>query len=276
MKTLSKVALILSPLLWATPALAQDAPVGPPAPSEGSNDLAKQLSNPISSLISVPFQFNYDSNVGPEKDGERLTLNVQPVIPFKLSDKWNLVSRTIVPIVWQDDISPGSGSQSGLGDTVQSFFFTPTKASGIVWGVGPVFLVPTGTSDLLSGRKWGAGPTVVALKQSNGWTIGGLANHIWSVAGSDNRSDISISYANPFVSYTTKKATTFTLSADYTYDWEAKDAVMPLNMLVSQLVKVGKQPISVGGGLRYYALTSPASPHGLAARFSLTLLFPAS
>ena len=155
-------------------AYAQSAPAGSPtepaaAPAASADDaaaLAQKLSNPVSSLISVPFQFNYDARIGPLKDGERLTINVQPVIPFSISKDWNLVSRTIVPIVWQSDIFPGSGNQFGLGDTVQSFFFTPKQAKGIIWGAGPVILLPTGTDQLLSGHKWGVGPTAVVLKQA--------------------------------------------------------------------------------------------------------------
>lgn len=140
----------------ASPAFAQEA------------DLAKQLSNPIASLISVPFQVNYDRGYGPD-DGHRVTLNIQPVIPISLNEDWNLISRTILPVISQDDIAGPSGDQFGLGDTVQSFFFSPKEptAGGIIWGAGPVFLIPTATDDLLGGEKWGIGPTVVALKQDD-------------------------------------------------------------------------------------------------------------
>ena len=155
---------------------------------DSAADLAKKLSNPIASLISVPFQGNYDGGYGPD-DGSKYTINVQPVIPFTLNEDWNLISRTIVPIVWQNDIAGPSGDQSGLGDTTQSLFFSPKKptSSGIIWGVGPVFLLPTATDDLLGGGKWGAGPTAVALKQSGPWTYGALVNHIWSFAGDEDR-----------------------------------------------------------------------------------------
>ena len=264
-------------------AYAQSAPAGSPtepaaAPAASADDaaaLAQKLSNPVSSLISVPFQLNYDARIGPLKDGERLTINVQPVIPFSISKDWNLVSRTIVPIVWQSDIFPGSGNQFGLGDTVQSFFFTPKQAKGIIWGAGPVILLPTGTDQLLSGHKWGVGPTAVVLKQAGQWTIGGLANHIWSVAGDNNRNDLSLTYFNPFISHTSKTAFTVGASADLTYDWKIDKLVMPVNLTASQLVKVNKQLLSLGGGLRYYVATTDASPHGLAARLSITLLYPA-
>lgn len=128
----------------ASPLRAQDS----------SADLAKKLSNPIASLISVPFQFNYDHGYG-ALDGDKTTLNIQPVIPISLNENWNLISRTILPVTWQDDIAGTSGSQFGLGDVVQSLFLSPAKPteSDIIWGAGPVFLIPTATDDLLGGEK---------------------------------------------------------------------------------------------------------------------------
>jgi hypothetical protein len=184
-------ALLLPALLFSAGAWAED----------NAQDLAKKLSNPIASLISVPFQFNYDTGYGPN-DGDKAYVNIQPVIPFTLNDDWNLISRTIVPIAYQNDIAGPSGDQFGLGDISQSLFFSPSKptANGIIWGVGPVLLLPTATDDLLGGGKWGAGPTAVVLTQRGPWTIGMLANHIWSFAGDDDRSDINSTFLQPFVS----------------------------------------------------------------------------
>jgi hypothetical protein len=252
-------------LLGATPLCAQDS----------SSDLAKKLSNPIASLISVPFQFNYDHGYGP-LDGDKTTLNIQPVIPFSLNEDWNLISRTILPVTWQDDIAGPSGTQFGLGDTVQSFFLSPAKPtdSGIIWGAGPVFLIPTATDDFLGGEKWGAGPTIVALKQDGPWTAGVLANHIWSFAGSDERNDISSTFMQPFVSYTTPDAWTFALNTESTYDWENEEWLVPINFTVSKLVKIEEQPISLTAGLRYWAAAPDNGPEGLGVRLAVTFLFP--
>jgi hypothetical protein len=189
-------------------------------------DLALQLSNPVSSLISVPILYNYDGNIGPDDDGSRSTILLQPVVPIGLNEDWNLISRTILPLVDQEDLFPGAGSQRGLGDTVQSLFFSPVEASagGWIWGVGPVLLLPTATDDLLGNDKWGAGPTGVALKQDGPWTYGFLANHIWSFAGNGKRSDVSTTFMQPFASYTTEDAWSFAVQTETTYDWESSDS----------------------------------------------------
>ncbi|MCZ6672688.1 MAG: transporter, partial [Verrucomicrobia bacterium] len=160
------VIAIFALTMPSQPALAQD--------EEG---LAKKLANPVASLISVPIFFAFDHNIGPRDEGERYSLTIKPVIPFSLNEDWNLISRTIVPVVYQDDISPGSGDQFGLGDTFQSFFFSPVQptSKGFLWGVGPTILFPTATDDLLGSEKWALGPTGLLLKQAGPWTYGMLA-----------------------------------------------------------------------------------------------------
>lgn len=239
-------------------------------------DLAKKLSNPVSSLISVPFQSNYDRGLGPDGEGEKFYVNFQPVVPVSLGPDWTVVSRTIVPIVSQDEIFPGSGDQFGLGDTLQSFFFTPKAPGpgGIIWGVGPAILLPTATDDLLGGEKWAAGPTGVVLKQSGPWTYGVLANHVWSFAGNEARADISNTFIQPFLSYTTSDAWTYGLNLESSYTWIDDVWSVPLNLTVSKLLTIGDQPVSIGGGVRYWLESPDAGPEDFGARLSVTFLYP--
>ncbi|HEY2713805.1 MAG TPA: hypothetical protein VGI60_14920 [Chthoniobacterales bacterium] len=247
--------------------------------SDEATELAKQLSNPVASLISIPFQANYDFNIGPTSNGSRFTLNIQPVVPLSISKDWNLIVRTILPIVSQHDVFypaiPQDRTQSGLGDTTQSFFFSPKAPGpgGIIWGLGPVVLYPTATDDLLGSEKWGLGPTAVLLKQTGGWTYGVLANQIWSVAGDSHRENISATFLQPFVTYTTKTHTTFGLNTESTYDWENSQWTVPLNAFVSQVLKIGKQPISIQLGARYYA-DGPSGAPDWGLRLNFTLLYP--
>ena len=154
---------------------------------EQAAELAKQLQNPVASLISVPFQTDFDLNLGPNDNGFRYTLNFQPVIPFSLNTDYNLIVRTIVPFIHQDDVIPHT-TQDGLSDTVQSFFLSPKQpVAGLVLALGPVFLWPTATDDLLGSEKWGTGPTGLILKQAGPWTLALLWNQAWSYAGEEHR-----------------------------------------------------------------------------------------
>lgn len=243
-----------------------------PQPSEDAHELAKKLSNPVSSLISVPFQSSFDFGMG-SGSGWRYTLNIQPVIPIALSPKWNLISRTILPIIHQHNVV-GTSSQSGLGDITQSFFFSPTDKKKFVWAAGPVLLIPTATDDLLGTEKFGLGPTLLVLKQQNRWTYGMLTNHIWSVAGSDTRASVNSTFIQPFLAYNTKDAWTYGLNAEMTYDWTGNHWNIPIHFTVSKLLKVGKRPISVGGALRCWATSSEGGPETCGLRIIVTPLFP--
>lgn len=268
--------LLLAGLASASGVAAQAAP--PPGGSSDA-DLAQKLSNPVASLISVPFQFNYDQGLGPGEDGHRLTMNLQPVVPVSISDDWNMISRTILPTERQVGVSARGDDEFGLGDTTQSLFFSPKAptAGGTIWGVGPAFLLPTATDAKLGAKKWAMGPTLVVLRQSHGITYGLLTNQLWSIAsvgGYRDRPPLSSLFLQPFVSYTTPTAWTYGVNLESTYDWHAREASVPINFTVAKLTKSAGMPISLTGGVRYWLHGADAGPHGWGFRAVVTLLFP--
>ena len=250
-----------------TPARAQD---------DQAAELAKKLANPVASLVSVPVQYNYDEYGGANDGAADHVLSIQPVIPLSLSEDWNLITRTIVPLIDRHDFAIPAMNESGLGDIVASQFFSPKSpaAGGWIWGVGPVELLPTATEDALGGQKWGLGPTGVVLKQTGPWTFGLLANHIWSVAGDDDRADINATFLQPFLSYTTKTHTTIGLVSESTYDWKNDHWSIPVIPQVAQLFKIGPQILQLAVGARYWADSPDGGPEGWGLRAQLTFLFP--
>ena len=270
LSSLLTVLLIIS----VTVSLSAQTKTGIDNDEDKTAELAKKLQNPVANLVSVPIQNNGDFAIGP-KGAMRYTANIQPVVPFSLNNEWILVVRTIVPFIYAEEVAAGLGNTTGMGDILQSFFLSPEKPAGHgwMWGAGPVFHYPTATNDALGRTKFGAGPTAVILRQKNGWTYGLLANHIWSVAGTDSRADENATFLQPFVSYTTKTFTTFGVNSESNYDWLAKEWTIPLNVSISQLAKIGKQPIQFQVGARYYA-EKPAGGPKWGLRFSITFLFP--
>jgi hypothetical protein len=273
LKTFSGFVMALAFFAMILPCWAEDIPA---AAQESDADLAQELSNPLADLMSIPIQMNYDRDIGPSDDGWKLQTNIQPVIPFHLNEDWNLITRTIMPVINQEDIFPGAGSQFGLGDINLSLFFSPKKPSsgGVTWGVGPVLLFPTATESLLGAKKWGAGPTLVALTIRGPWTIGMLANHIWSYAGDSDRQDISNTFMQPFVAYTWPSAWTFSLQSETTYNWETEKWSVPVNAAVSKLVKLGKLPVSLQAGVGYWVESPETGPEGFRFRLQATFVLP--
>ncbi len=262
----NKILGVIYLLLVYCHSFAQDKP-------QNAQELADKLSNPVANMISVPFQSNVDYGIG-LYNGSKITLNFQPVIPISIGPKLNLITRYIIPIVDQRDITSEGSSQFGLSDATISAFFAPKDIkNGFIWGVGPAFLVPIGTNDFLSTRKWGVGPTVLVLKQAKGLTYGFLVNQLWSFAGDENRNDINQMFLQPFFAKNFPSGAGFGLNAEITFNWEAGVTMGFLNPIVTALTKLGKQPISLGVGPRIpFGGTAETKPDfGIRAVFTLVI-----
>jgi hypothetical protein len=240
-----------------------------------AEELAKKLANPVASLISIPFQNNTDYGIG-ANNGVRNTLNFQPVVPVSLTKDINLITRMVLPIVTQYNITGAGEKQSGLADAVVSMFFSPKNTkNGFTWGAGPALLFPTGTNDFLTTDKWGVGPTAVALKQVNGWTIGGLVNQIWSIAGSDDRPDVSQMFVEPFVIYNWKSGAGAGLITEWTQNWEIDKATVWITPTFSGVTSFGSQKVQFLFGPRFnVAANSDNAKADLGWRAGMVFLFP--
>jgi hypothetical protein len=264
MKPLVSIAALLASAL-AAPVLAQDG-----------DQLAKQLQNPLAALTSVPLQLNYEREAGASGDADRVRLNVQPVIPRDLGEDWNLISRTIVPVVSSEELYPGMGSQRGIGDVTQSFFFSPEALTkrGWTWGVGPALLVPSASDDTLGAGRAAAGPTFVALRQTaDGWTYGGLFNHLVSFAGDSAREDVRATFVQLFGAKRIGPGRTISATVEATYDGVREQWTVPVNVAAAQVLRVGKQRVSLQAGIGRY-VEGPELAPAWGLRFTTTLMFP--
>jgi hypothetical protein len=242
-------------------------------PSADATALAKAVQNPIANLISVPFQSNFNFGAGPE-DAMLYVLNFQPVIPVQLTENWNLITRTIVPIINQTAPFPGMDDAWGLGDINPSLWLSPAKPGKLIWGVGPTFTFPTATDHLLGTGKWSAGPAVVALTVQGPWVLGALANNQWSFAGWGDR-DVNQLLIQPFVNYNLPEGWYLTSSPILTADWEAESDrwTVPLGGGFGKVVRIGKLPINLQLGA-YYNIDKPDNGPDWQLRFQIQFLFP--
>lgn len=250
------------------------APTAAQAPD--ASTLAKKIANPLSDIVSVPFQLNWIQGVGPE-DETRRVVNIQPVVPLSIGSRWNLIDRVVLPVVSQP---AALGSASGVGDTVMSGFFSPKKAvHGVTWGVGPVVSVPLTTDPTLGSGKWSAGPTAVVMTQQGHVLYGALVNQVWSFAGRGDatRSDVSQMLLQPVVSYVTGKGVTVTVMSEMTANWKAVDPgdrwTIPVTAVVSRIQRIGMLPVSLQAGGGVY-LVSPNGGPGWQVRTGIVLILP--
>jgi hypothetical protein len=274
--------------LFTVSLVAQDTPVGPegtsvatqatPAAAANAEELRKASQNPVSSLISVPLQNTNNFGIDPG-DRTQDVLNIQPVIPVKVSDNWNMIVRVITPIIYQPFPAPSPAPQVGvygLGDIQPTFLLSPSKPHKLIWGAGPIFQLPTATSHYLGQGKLGMGPNVVALAMPGHFVVGVLVNNTWSVAGSGSRPPINQMLLQYFINYNMKKGWYLNTSPILTSNWEASNGgrwVVPFGGGVGRIMKLGFQPVSLS--VRFYgnAVHPPgASPWSMLLQ--CTFLFP--
>jgi hypothetical protein len=237
--------------------------------------LAQQVQNPVSSLISVPFQNNTNYELGDHGQAQNV-LNIQPVLPFSFTKKLNMIPRIIFPIITQPDLVKGNGTTNGVGDINASFFFSPKKSTKVTWGVGPVLSIPTGTSPNISNGKWCIGPTAVALIMPDQWVIGGLVNNIWSFTGQGNMPDVNAFLFQPFINYNLPEQWYFSFSPIITANWEAasgQEWIVPLGLSVGKIFKIKDQPMNVSVGA-FGNVVKPDIGPGWTSRIQIAFLFP--
>ena len=271
-------------------ALSQDAVVevadedaanaeDPTATPSGMTDeeaLAKKTQNPVADLISIPFQNNFTFGTGPG-DGVLWVLNIQPVIPLELTEDWNVITRTIVPIIHQPGLTQGASSDNGVGDVQFAAFLSPSDAGELIWGAGPVFRLPTASRNSLGSEQWSAGPSVVALRSSGPWVFGGLVQQVWSFAGNSDRRDVSELLVQPFINYNMDDGWYLTASPVATANWKAARSsdrwTVPVGGGVGKIVRLGKLPVNMQLQA-YYNVVRPDPIGAWTVRFQIQLLFP--
>ena len=237
-------------------------------------DLAKKAQNPIANMISLPFQNNINTGIGPDDETQNI-LNIQPVWPVSLNDNWNVITRTIVPVISQPDILTGDGRVNGLGDINFTAFFSPAEASALTWGVGPAFVLPTATDDALGTDKWSAGASVVFLTMPGNWVVGSLFSNVWSVGGSGDN-DVNLFTWQYFVNYNLPNGWYLTSAPIITANWEADSDnrwTVPFGGGVGKIFKIGKQPINAQISA-YNNVETPANGADWQFRIQFQFLFP--
>ncbi len=258
----------------ALPALAEPR-AGDGVIEAGENEtgeLARAAQNPVASMISLPFQNNTNFNFGPQEKTQNV-LNIQPVWPFELNEDWNLITRTILPVVSQPAFTPSQDRKNGLGDTLFTAFFSPKESGQWIWGVGPALLLPTSTDDRLGAGEWGAGPSAVVLTIRGPWVVGSLFNNVWSFT--DDKA-VNLFTWQYFVNYNLDDGWYLTSAPIITANWEADSSdtwTVPFGGGVGKIFRIGKQPMNVSAAA-YYNVVHPDFGADWQMRFQVQFLFP--
>ncbi len=246
-----------------------------PAFAQDKAALAAASQNPVGNLISLPFQNNTSFGIG-RTDAVLNVLNIQPVYPMSLSEKWNVINRGIIPIIYQAEILPGSGSTSGLGDISYTAYVSPAQPGKVIWGIGPSFLLPTATDEAFATDKWSVGAGVVVLTMPGSLVLGALAQNVWSVAGDSAAADVNQGQFQLIVNYNMNEGWYLTSIPIITFDWEADSDdrwTVPVGGGVGKITHLGKQPIDAQVQV-FYNVTKPDGGPDWSLRLQFKLLFP--
>jgi hypothetical protein len=265
--------LLFALVLSGANALAQ-APT-PAAGSGGVSDaaaLADKIANPIAAVIQVPFQFNYDRGMGRDQEGSMTYMKFQPVVPIEVSKEWNYIVRPIVPVQWMRNVDGFSGN--GVGSIAIETFFSPITRSDVIWGLGPYVAFPSASGPEFGSKQWGIGASFAGIWRPGSWTMGALIYQSWNAGGSGMAGTANNTYWQPFISYVTKDAWTFTLDTESNYNWDAHRSSNPMNLIVSKLVFFDKLPVSFALGARYYLTSTPGGAEGWGTRATVSFVFP--
>lgn len=248
--------------------------IGGIAHADETDDLARAVQNPVASMISVPFQANTDFDFGPEK-GTNTVMNIQPVLPFKLNDDWNLITRTIIPVISQPRLGPGMGRKTGIGDTSFSSFFSPAKPGKWIWGAGPTVVLPTSSDDRLGKDEWGAGVSAVFLTMRGPWVVGSLVSQVWDI-DADRGNEIDFFTWQYFINYNMDDGWYLTSSPVITANWEASSGdrwTVPFGGGVGKIFRIGNQALNAQAQI-YYNVEKPDFVGDWGLRLQLQFLYP--
>jgi hypothetical protein len=246
------------------------------ADGEDSPEIAKQAQNPIASMISVPFQNNATFGVG-EKSDVQDSLLIEPVIPFRLTSDWNLITRTIVPVIEQPTLAPGLGNVSGLGDVQLSLYMSPVKPFGeMIWGLGPSFSFATASDRSLGTGKDSAGLSTALLTIQGPWLVGVLITDVASIGGQDDRQNVHQFLMQPFVDYNFSHGWYLASSPIVTANWRATSGnkwTVPVGGGGGKILHIGRQAVNA----YIQAFDDVVRPHEggtWTLRLQVQLLFP--